>query len=80
MDPGSEASRLGLVEITDRLCGSICGDYFVSEKLTDCPKDKAIARFQSCGLKLKLFYINICSYPSMFCTIYGRQASMFQID
>ena len=61
MDPGSKAPKLAPIEILER----ICGVHFVSGKLT-VQKQKANARFQPCGLILKLLCINIPSYASMF--------------
>ena len=33
----------------------------------NCPKARANTRFQPCVVDTKVVYINICSYPAMFC-------------
>ena len=70
MGPGNEEPRLGPIEILER----ICADYFVSGKLT-CPKAKTNARFQPCGLMLKLFTSTSVAIVHCFVLFYHRQAS-----
>ena len=70
MDPASVAPRLGPIEILEGLCG----DYFISGKRI-VQMTKLTLDFSRAGLMLKLLYINICSYPAMFCVFYRRQAT-----
>ena len=70
MDPASEAPRLGPIEILERTCG----DYFVSGKQI-VPKPELTLEFSRARLILELLYIYICSYNTMFCVFYRRQAA-----
>ena len=63
LDPASEVPRLGPIEILREHVASIL------IKKVNCPKAcKAITLdFSRVQLILKLLYINIWSYPAMFC-------------
>ena len=70
LDCGSEAPRLDPIEILER----ICGDYFVSGKLT-VQKPKLNARFQPCELILSCFtstFVAIFRYIVLF--VVGKPA------
>ena len=72
MHRASEAPRLGPIEILER----ICGDFFVSGKrIFQMPELHVTLDFSRARLKLKLLYINICSYPAMFRASHHRKAT-----
>ena len=72
MDPGSEAPRLGPIETLER----ICGDYFVSGKLT-VHEPTLTLDFSRARLILKVLDINICRY--IFCDVlyFYRRLTVF---
>ena len=72
MDPGSEAPRLGLIE----MLGRICGDYFLSGKLA-VQERKLTLDFSRAWLILKVLHINICRY--IFCDVlyFYRRLTVF---